>query len=100
VICATSGGSGTDAGEKMKSTGGLWSLPNFGATNSSRFSAIPGGYRDPIGAFALKGNSNYFWSSMNYNSVAINRNINKNSSQIYRDSNEKRYGFSIRCLKD
>ena len=44
-------GGNTTAGGKMKSTGtiesdtGLWYSPNTNATNSSGFTAIPGGYR-------------------------------------------------------
>ena len=53
----------------MKSTGtieagtGLWHAPNTGATNSSGFTGLPGGYRDNDGTFYDIGYNGYWWSS-------------------------------------
>ncbi len=43
VNCSTTGSSGTDVGTKMKSTTG-WNSGGNG-TNTSGFTALPGGYR-------------------------------------------------------
>ena len=57
------------AGGKMKTTGtieagtGLWHDPNTAATNSSGFSALPGGYRQDGGGFTFLGNYGYFLTS-------------------------------------
>jgi uncharacterized protein (TIGR02145 family) len=51
------------SGGKMKTTG-LWSAPNTGATNSSGFSAAPGGARTQVGdCFDCPGDNGYWWSS-------------------------------------
>ena len=53
----------------MKTTGtieagtGLWYAPNTGATNSSGFTALPGGHRYDFGGFCGLGYYAYFWSS-------------------------------------
>jgi hypothetical protein len=40
-----------------------WNNPNVGATNSSGFTGLPGGYRDFIGPFYSVGYYGYWWSS-------------------------------------
>ena len=49
------------AGDKLKETGTMhWPTPNSGATNSSGFTALPGGYRETI-AFMYGDGSGYWW---------------------------------------
>ena len=61
------------AGGKMKSTGtiqadtGLWESPNTGATNSSGFTGLPGGWRTEYGASIGIGYSGYWWASLKFN---------------------------------
>ena len=56
------------AGGMMKATGtiedgtGLWSSPNTGATNSSKFSALPGGNRNHAGTFKMLGYHIMLWT--------------------------------------
>ena len=51
----------------MKATGtieegtGLWHAPNLGASNSSGFTALPGGQRWPDGAFSGVGSLATYW---------------------------------------
>jgi uncharacterized protein (TIGR02145 family) len=88
-------------GEVLKATSGLWSSPNTGATNSSGFSALPGGYLDTNGAFNFVGIGTYFWSSSESSSTnVILRNLYSNDSRIYRNDRNKNGGFSARCLMD
>ncbi len=101
VNCGTLGWSGTDVGGKMKSTSGLWTAPNIGATNSSGFSALPGGYRSTNGVFNGIGHDFYFWSfSESSSSGAIVHDLNYSGPLVLRVNNDKNFGFSIRCLKD
>jgi uncharacterized protein (TIGR02145 family) len=101
VNCSTNGWSGTDAGGKMKSVSGLWISPNIGATNSSGFSALPGGYRYTYGTFANIGYNSCFWSSSESSStLAVIRYLNYFNSDIFRGYDYKYGGFSARCTQD
>jgi uncharacterized protein (TIGR02145 family) len=94
---------GTDEGGKLKETGIThWHNPNSGATNKSGFTALPGGYRlNYNGAFTNISNSSYWWSATEYSSVsAWYRTLNYSNSNIYRSSNHKKSGFSVRCVMD
>ncbi len=101
VNCSFLGWSGTDAGGKMKLTSGLWTSPNTGATNSSGFSALPGGYRDTDGTFSIIGNSTFFLSSSEASTTsAFFRDLYYNYSNISRSDGNKIFGFSARCIMD
>ena len=94
---------GTDEGGKMKETGTThWNSPNTGATNTSGFTALPGGYRDSSGSFNDLGYDGSWWSSTEGSGTsAWHRSLYYSSDQVLRDSSyDKVYGFSIRCLKD
>ncbi len=95
------GGEGV-AGGKMKETGTThWNSPNTGATNSSGFTALPGGYRSTNGSFSGRGSSGIWWSSSE--SAASNawyRYLSCGNAQVGRGGNGKSYGFAVRCLKD
>jgi len=65
------------------------------------YSALPGGYRNNNGNFNNIGNYANFWSSTENNSNnAWNRNVNYNNSEVNRNNNNKKNGFSIRCIRD
>lgn len=90
---------GTDEGIKMKSTSG-WSN-NGNGTNSSGFSALPGGYRSTYGSFGDLGTSGYWWSSSESSSSYVwGRRLKYNYDDVTRHGYLKEYGFSVRCLKD
>ena len=98
---------GTDESGQMKSTGtieagtGLWYSPNAGATNSSGFSGLPGGYRDAGGDDYLVGGGGYWWSSTQFGSRhAWYRSLYNNSTIVYRSASNTQDGFSVRCLRD
>lgn len=90
------------AGGKMKETGfEHWAPPNLGATNSSGFTGLPGGCRNPSGYFNSQYIDGYWWSSSRYGSSNTwFRYLSCYYSYVTRDRWDHSYGFSIRCLKD
>jgi uncharacterized protein (TIGR02145 family) len=94
-------GGASIAGGKMKSITG-WSNQNTGATNESGFSGLPGGNRtNNIGIFYSDGISGSWWSSEeNISGFALNRNLSYDLGSANSGSNNKRSGFSVRCLRD
>jgi len=90
------------AGGKMKSTGlQYWFSPNEAATNESGFSGLPGGYRSySSGGFSSVGNSGLWWSSTESAYNARARDLSYDNGTAYRGNYNKRYGFSVRCLRD
>jgi uncharacterized protein (TIGR02145 family) len=88
------------AGGKMKSTSG-WNSPNFGATNVSGFTGLPGGYKNGNGAYTSIGTDGGWWSSSEQNSnFAGFRYLSYTNSNLERFNNVKQLGFSLRCLRD
>ena len=78
-----------------------WASPNTGATNSSGFTAPPGGLRNFNGDFYFMSGIGYWWSSSVFSgSVAWSRNLYGGNSLIYRDGSIRAYGFSVRCCRD
>lgn len=91
------------AGGKMKEAGyDHWASPNLGATNSSGFTGLPGGYRSySSGSFYNLGYLGFFWSSTEDGaSFAWNRMLYYDIDDVGRGNYYKTYGFSVRCLKD
>lgn len=90
-------------GGKLKETGTInWSSPNTGATNETKFLALPGGYRSySSGTFFSIKVSGCWWSSTENNiSASWVRAFFYNSSAVSVLSAEKAYGESVRCIKD
>ncbi len=91
------------AGGKMKEAGTLhWKSPNTGATNSSGFTGLPGGIRDPINMdFRYISENGMWWTASAYNASMVwttymwylNAGVDHNPAP-------KKYGLSIRCVKD
>jgi len=89
------------AGGKLKENGTThWNSPNTGATNESGFTALPGGYRSNNGIPYDIGNYSTWWTSTEFNEYAASKKILNYSASVMSDSHDKRFGFSIRCLKD
>lgn len=93
---------GTDVGGKLKDTVSLWNMVNVGATNSSGFSALPGGDRYSSGSvFSCLQSSCFFWSAQAYDSLnAWIRTLNFTNSQIQLGYYPKNVGASVRCVKN
>lgn len=91
------------AGSKMKEVGTIhWKSPNTGATNSSGFTALPGGDRYYADRFFynISGRAS-FWSSSQHESgawILILGYRGEGVSQKYGDG--KMRGFSARCIKN
>ncbi|HNW69370.1 MAG TPA: fibrobacter succinogenes major paralogous domain-containing protein [Bacteroidales bacterium] len=93
-------GGDTVAGGKLKEISTThWQSPNTGATNSSGFTALPGGVRSYDFNGMYQGINGYggWWSApdadywiMNYNSKSC---FSSYFSQVHN-------GFSVRCIKD
>jgi uncharacterized protein (TIGR02145 family) len=90
------------AGGKMKEIGtSHWRSPNTGATNSSGFTGLPAGLRTASGTFGIIRYDGDWWSSSeHYSADAWNRRLYSNDGSAGRNASEKRYGFSVRCLRD
>lgn len=90
------------AGGKLKEEGTThWSSPNTGATNESFFTGLPGGQRNTNGTFTNLGTLGSWWSSTESGStMAWLRSLSYDDDYFYEISLDKRFGYSIRCLKD
>jgi len=95
-------GGESGAGGKLKETGTThWNSANTGATNSSGFTALPGGYRLSDGSFLGLGLNVIFWSATEYGSSRAWRcYLNHECSAVNRHNIYKTEGFSVRCTKD
>lgn len=92
---------GAGVGGKLKETGtDHWESPNTGATNESGFSALPGGYCSTSGNFNNMGNEGCFWSSTESSSSSWFRALKYDFSEVNRNTLNKEYGFSVRCVKE
>jgi len=90
-----------DPGGKMKEAGFIhWLSPNTGATNSSGFTALPGGLLYPNKTFDELNRDCYIWSSTDGGSSAPHRTLRYTTANLERYTNSMVYGFSVRCLKD
>jgi uncharacterized protein (TIGR02145 family) len=89
-------------GGKIKEAGiSHWHSPNTLATNSSGFSALPGGARDDDRYFEDIADEANFWSASYGNaSIAWSRGLTCDRDGVYREKWEKGYGFSVRFLKN
>lgn len=71
-----------------------------GATNSSGFTALPSGIRYTLGAFDWLGERAFWWSSNPAdapNNWAWECNL---VGQVYRDIDDKLFGFAVRCVRN
>jgi uncharacterized protein (TIGR02145 family) len=92
---------GEDEGGKMKTTEPFfWKSPNIGATNESSFRALAAGWRDGAGIFRNIESSTRFWSSSIRGDYAWMRQLDYNSSLIFRGTTGVYEGISVRCIKD
>ncbi len=90
---------GTNEGTQMKSQVG-WDGGGNG-TNTSGFSALPGGYRFARnGSFNNIGDITYWWSSTEIDSESFYRRLDSSNNGIFRGATSRKGGKYIRCLKN
>jgi uncharacterized protein (TIGR02145 family) len=95
------GGSGI-AGGKMKATNtGLWNYFDISDSNSSGFSALPGGCHSTDWEFGLMKFLGFWWTSTAYTDLsAWDRYMECGLTELSRADAKKMNGFSVRCVKD
>ena len=102
VDCNINGLIGFDVGGQLKEADTIhWAIPNFGATNASGFTALPGGIRSGGGTTTNLKTDGYFWSAMESSTMlAWGRAVSYNLRQVFRADNNKNLGMSCRCVRD
>jgi uncharacterized protein (TIGR02145 family) len=92
------------AGKKLKEVGIFhWMGSNLESTNEYGFTALPGGIRFFDGSFNTIMFYGEWWSSTtdpDYINYAYGRSISYNQNNLLNNSMDKKYGRSVRCLKD
>lgn len=88
---------GTTEGTKLKDE-------SFGGNNSSGFTALASGYRDPKGVFKAMGTDNDYWTSTPYenqgNTEGVLHGLLNSNTSVVRNFHVPAYGFCIRCVRD
>jgi uncharacterized protein (TIGR02145 family) len=90
------------AGGKLKEAGTAhWLSPNKGADNSSGFTALGAGIRYFEGTYASVLSYASFWSATEVNNDDYwYTGLYFNDAEFIMDHKNKKYGFSVRCIKD
>jgi len=91
-----------EGGGKLKKIGNqYWMSPNKGATNATGFTALPGGSRGSLGSFFDEGLRGYWWSSTELDEAnAWHSVMGYSSNEATGNSDHKKSGLSVRCVKD
>lgn len=79
-----------------------WTTPDTAATNSSGFTAIPGGFRFSSGPYIGENTANFWTSSVVTGGVFLNfrRSLVTASNGVLRAGQTRTYGLSCRCVED
>jgi uncharacterized protein (TIGR02145 family) len=95
-------GGSNAAGGKLKEAGyDHWHSPNTGGTNSSGFTALPGGFRLYDGSFGFIDYYGDWWTATEDNtSNAWDRSMDYDNASVFWGSYSKKSGLSVRCVKD
>lgn len=91
------------AGGKMKEISKYWNSLNEESSNESGFSALPGGYlEDPDDStYPYMGEMGFFWSTKEKSgSSAWFRYVKYDGNLLKAGNGDKKFGMSVRCLKD
>ncbi|MHC1702500.1 MAG: FISUMP domain-containing protein [Tenuifilaceae bacterium] len=91
---------GYDVGVRLKAS---WDWrQDMNGTNNYNFSALPSGERlSRNGKFFVIGCNGFWWSSSEYGEkTALYRSIIYSYGNVMRYSHDKRFGFSVRCIRN
>jgi uncharacterized protein (TIGR02145 family) len=96
---------GTKEGDKLKvaSPNGWTEFENVWSTNESGFTALAGGCRLPNATYGQPAlfSTGFWWTTTESNpDEAYYRYLDYKNSNVFRNHDSKRYGFSVRCVKD
>jgi uncharacterized protein (TIGR02145 family) len=87
-------------GNKLKESGTAHWTSNWGADNSSGFTALGNGLRYSSGGFNYLLYVGYFWSSSPSGGNAWYRLLGSTSADVSRYNTSQRDGFAVRCVGD
>ena len=94
---------GGEAGNKLKEAGTRhWDYPNEKASNSTGYTALPGGERDIEGTYKNLGTLGNWWTntedwSSEHRASSITLKHNWEELEVFYSS--KKFGHSVRCIK-
>ncbi len=100
VLTLNQGGIDVSGSKLMEADTTHWIVRNTWVTNESGFTALPGGYRRYDGSFNFIGGYGNWWFSTESSATLAWRWYMDYTSTVYKTIHDKRYGFSIRCLKN
>ncbi|MEY5050070.1 MAG: hypothetical protein RLZZ175_3445, partial [Bacteroidota bacterium] len=89
-----------DAADNQGTPGYKLRSQGTGQTNASGFSGLLAGVRSSGGTFLSRASDGYWWSSSATGANASLRLLLTGTRGVYRYSNNRAGGFSVRCLKD
>ncbi len=101
VLTTYLGGADIAAAKLMETGTAHWQSHNTGATNETNFTALPGGRRIYNGTFDYIGRYGIWWSATEDDATnAWSFDMEHGWNNVSHGSDIKRWGYSIRCLKD
>lgn len=90
---------GTFDGTRLKAARG-WQRGGNGG-DARGFRALPGGFRNPAGAFLSHGVMGSFWTASEVNAAyAWFRYMNNYQANVFRNNTYKAGSHSLRCVQD
>jgi uncharacterized protein (TIGR02145 family) len=99
TVWDNSGLRGYDAGKRLKAPSGWRSGLN--GTDNFGFSALPCGEHLSSGRYFIAGSNGFWWSGSEYGiSTAWYRSLIYSFEDVLRNVHDKKFGFSVRCLRD
>ncbi len=101
TLGACVGGLSTAGGPLKEAGTSHWLSPNTGATNSSGFTALPGGYRTDFGTFAAIGEYGHWWGPDAFNAThGLGAGVWNFNVVLNIIGADKRQGWNVRCIKN